>query len=118
MGQVRIINSIASAEWSYSAQQVVAAGSAFAPDEIPAAVADAWVASGIAEAVADDGIVRIVRSRAAQERAVAPVAETAETPAVPDPPQEWPHKMPPEQYLRRFPEGPDADLARALVEAE
>lgn len=47
--QVRIAASIASADWSYAASQVVSVGSQFTPDTIPAEVAARWLESGIAE---------------------------------------------------------------------
>lgn len=67
----------------------------------------AWQADGMVEAA----------GRPTPERAVAPPPELADTPTpVPEKKApEWPHKMPPAQYVNRFPDGPDADLARLLL---
>lgn len=46
--QVQITNSIASADWSYGAGQIVKVGSEFSATEIPADIAPAWLESGIA----------------------------------------------------------------------
>lgn len=43
------------------------------------------------------------------EQAVSPAAEPAVA---------WRHKMDPDNYLKRFPTGPDADLARHLTKGE
>lgn len=43
-----------------------------------------------------------------------PEPEQDPTDEAPDEAPEWPHKISPEHYLNRFPEGPDADLARSL----
>jgi hypothetical protein len=51
--QVRIVHSIASADWSFSAGQIVRAGKTFAPDEVPADLATTWLNSGLAEPVDD-----------------------------------------------------------------
>lgn len=67
------------------------------PIEASAAQIAAWAESGY------------VRARVAPVgRADAPEAAATQVPA-------WPHKMAPDQYLHRFPTGPDADLARAVM---
>jgi hypothetical protein len=48
--QVRITGSIASADWSFAAGQLVEVGESFGPAEIPADVLPSWIESGIAEA--------------------------------------------------------------------
>lgn len=47
--QLRITNSIASAEWSYAPSQLVSIGTDFTADTIPAEVASVWLESGLAE---------------------------------------------------------------------
>lgn len=49
--RVRILRSIASAEWSYGYGQEVGVGKEFTADTIPADVAESWLESGLAEAV-------------------------------------------------------------------
>ena len=49
--RIRILTSIASADWSYACSQEVSTGEAFTPSEVPAAVAAIWIESGIAEVI-------------------------------------------------------------------
>lgn len=55
-----------------------------------------------------------VASGTRTERAIAPEPERASTDR-PAAARDWPHKIKPEQYITRFPDGPDADLARSLL---
>lgn len=72
---------------------------------------------------AADGYVTVASAAAP---ALAPRTEPAPRPAA-EPvveagagaePETWRHKMDPNNYLKRFPTGPDADLARRLTEGE
>ena len=67
--RVEFTVSIASATWSFVPGQVVRVGEAFALDEIPAAIADAWLACG-----------HVVPVPPAPEIATAPKGETAAKP--------------------------------------
>lgn len=51
----------------------------------------------------------------AMETAVLPPAETREAETEPEPPPEWTLKMTPEEYLEKYPNGPKAVLAKAIV---
>lgn len=80
------------------------------PVDAPAAQITAWTQRGLV-AVLETG----AEVSSGVERAVAePVAEKAT--AEPDGPEKWTLTMGPEEYLERFPDGPNADLARAHVE--
>jgi hypothetical protein len=69
----------------------------------------------VPDALAAEYLVAGIACRAPSGPATAAPA-VAESDAVTEPrpaAARWPHKMSPEQYLHRFPTGPDADLARA-----
>ena len=51
--QARFTNSIAAAEWAYDEGQVVTIGRDFTFDEVPADLADKWLASGLLVRVDD-----------------------------------------------------------------
>jgi hypothetical protein len=78
--------------------------------DAPAEQIAVWEAEGYARPLS-------ATPRPKPEQATAPEAEVATSPVV-ESERDWPHKLSPEQYLSRFPEGPDADLARALAGGE
>jgi hypothetical protein len=71
----------------------------------------AWEAGGYVERVSAQSPAPAAAAKAAtteveEEGGDAPEEGTAA--------KAWPHKITPEQYLNRFPDGPDADLARSI----
>jgi hypothetical protein len=76
VARVRFQKGIVSAAWSYQRGQVVRVGASFTKDEIPAAAADAWLASGVVEHVAHAPTVpESAALSGAPERAVLPAAK-------------------------------------------
>lgn len=87
--------------WSWAGADYVAGDSVEAPEHL----IRRWVADGYVETGGTPAPATIAQP----EQADAPAAEPATA---------WRHKMSPSNYLNRFPDGPDADLARALTEGE
>lgn len=74
----RFTKGIASAAWSYEKGQVVGVGDDFTKATIPAAAADAWLASGVVERVDEAPAPRAPETTAftgAPEKAVLPAAK-------------------------------------------
>lgn len=54
MAKIRMLTSIASPDWGYRVKQVLVMGSIYSQSEIPAAVAEQWIASGLAARVEEE----------------------------------------------------------------
>ena len=69
-----------------------------------------------AEIIADayEGISRVVLVD--PNDVLKAVKKDEEQPAEPEDEPEWPLNMPPDKYLKRFPEGPKAALARRILD--